>query len=569
MIRITILCCACLAVCATAADISAGDAATAKDALAKRWFFVSKGLKVDEAVEQLKRLIDIAAAHGLNGMVLSADLDSIDTWAPEARERLKQVKAYCDEKKIDLIPLLMSAGYGSGISAQDPNLCEGLPVTNVLFEVKGNEASIVPDIPVSAEDGGFETHDGNKARGFDLQDEPGKVTFIDPKEVKQGQASLRMDFDGAPGNRVRLAKKLPMPNRHYVLRFWAKAAGLKPGRVSACIYDEGRQVSRMDFPLKDGADWVKFEVTVNTLDGNGTIVYLGAWEHKQGKLWLDGVELFEPGLVNVLNRPGTPLAVKKDGADEVLKEGTDYEKFIDKQMAIGKAYHTPAPLKTLPGGKIKDGDRLRVSYYTCFLTSLETRQSVLCMSEPKVYDLWKKVVAQVNDAIHPTQWFLDMDEIKGGDTCQACKARKNADGSPFTPAQILGDCITRQVQMIHAAAPKAEIAIWHDMLDPNANAKDRYFSVPGGYKGSWNHIPRELIIVPWLLNDRDKSIAHFSGLGHRIVAGAYYDADNLDGCGQWLTALAKSDKSIGIMYTTWVNKFDLLAPFGDLLGKRP
>ena len=47
-----------------------------------------------------------------------------------------------------------------------------------------------------------------------------------------------------------------------------------------------------------------------------------------------------------------------------------------------------------------------------------------------------------------------------GGSCEACKARK------MSMAQILGDCITRQFQIIRGVNPQAEIFIWSDMLDP-------------------------------------------------------------------------------------------------------
>jgi hypothetical protein len=60
--------------------------------------------------------------------------------------------------------------------------------------------------------------------------------------------------------------------------------------------------------------------------------------------------------------------------------------------------------------------------------------------------------------------------------------------------------------------------------------------------------------------------AHFSNLGYRTLAGAYYDADNLDNPRAWLEALDATPGACGIMYTTWLNKYDLLPAFGDLVS---
>jgi hypothetical protein len=103
------------------------------------------------------------------------------------------------------------------------------------------------------------------------------------------------------------------------------------------------------------------------------------------------------------------------------------------------------------------------------------------------------------------------------------------------------------------------------MLDPNHNARANYYLVDGDYTGSWEYVPRDLNIVTWYYAMRRPSLAHFSGLGFRTVAGAYYDADNLENVRGWLDALRETPGAIGIMYTTWENKYGLLAEFGDLV----
>ena len=63
------------------------------------------------------------------------------------------------------------------------------------------------------------------------------------------------------------------------------------------------------------------------------------------------------------------------------------------------------------------------------------------------------------------------------------------------------------------------------------------------------------------------SLAHFSGLGLRTFAGAYYDGDTLDNPVGWLEAIERTSNASGIMYTTWQSKYGLLAGFGDLVSR--
>ena len=135
-------------------------------------------------------------------------------------------------------------------------------------------------------------------------------------------------------------------------------------------------------------------------------------------------------------------------------------------------------------------------------------------------------------------------------------------------AQILGDCITKQVDILKGVNPEAEVLIWSDMLDPNHNAHDNYYLVEGDFAGSWNYVPRDLVIVCWHYDKRNQSLPFFSSHGFRTLAGAYYDGDTLENPKGWLEALDRTPKAIGIMYTTWQDKYDLLAPFGDLVTNR-
>jgi hypothetical protein len=72
----------------------------------------------------------------------------------------------------------------------------------------------------------------------------------------------------------------------------------------------------------------------------------------------------------------------------------------------------------------------------------------------------------------------------------------------------------------------------------------------------------------WYYEKRDQSLGFFSKLGHHTLAGAYYDADDLQNPKDWMVSLDRTPGATGIMYTTWENKYTLLGAFGDLVSKR-
>jgi hypothetical protein len=155
--------------------------------------------------------------------------------------------------------------------------------------------------------------------------------------------------------------------------------------------------------------------------------------------------------------------------------------------------------------------------------------------------------------------------MRVGGSCEACRRRGMSMG------EIFGDCVTRQFNLLRAVNPKAEIFVWSDMLDPNHNAnpdRKHYYLAEGTFVDAWKHIPKEMIIACWYYEVREKSLRHFSSLGFKTLGAGYYDADNLDNPKGWLEALDVTPGACGIMYTTWLNKYDLLADFGDLVTKR-
>jgi hypothetical protein len=137
--------------------------------------------------------------------------------------------------------------------------------------------------------------------------------------------------------------------------------------------------------------------------------------------------------------------------------------------------------------------------------------------------------------------------------------------------QILGDCVNQQFHLIRAVNPKAEIFVWSDMFDPNHNAnpaRPYYYLAEGTYVDSWKYLPQGIGIVCWNYRTREASLRHFSSLGFPTVAGAYYDADTLENPKGWLEALDATPGASGILYTTWLDKYDLLPAFGDLVSKK-
>jgi len=527
-----------------------------------RWVFVSRSLRADQDVTDIERIVQTAAAHGLNGMVLSAGLDRLDRQPSEYLGRLTRVKDICKRHGVEIVPNIFSVGYGGSVLAYDRNLAAGIPVHDAPFLVEGNRARLDPDARAQISNAGFEQYEGHRLTGYGFHDRPGEVSFVDAEVFKSGKASLRFqDFGRYEHGHARVMQEVAVrPHRCYRLSCQVKTEGLDPAgafRIQVLTAD-GRSLAPFDPRVPSTTDWRRVVMGFNSLDCEMVRVYAGAWGGKAGRFWIDDLELEEVGLLNVLRRPGTPVTVRDAKTGEVYEEGRDFAPIKDDRLNFRFDHESPT-IEILPGGRIKDGQRLSVSYYHGI--AINDGQVTVCMSEPKPYEIWGKQAELIHRHLGPSKYLLSMDEIRAGGSCRACKDRG------LSMAQILGDCITRQVGIIKAVDPDAEVLIWSDMLDPHHNAHGDYYLVEGDFAGSWKYVPKDLIIVCWYYEKRNESLPFFSSQGFRTLAGAYYDGDTLENPKGWLDALDKTPDAIGIMYTTWQDKYDLLDEFGDLLDR--
>jgi hypothetical protein len=521
------------------------------------WVF-GWGLGNDSDVQQVSQLLDTAAQHGINGAVVSFGLDTLCKKTPDFFRRLDQVKQACERNQIELIPAVFSVGYGGSALAHDRNLAEGVPVEDAGFVVEGSQARFRPDGATLLANGGFEEFTGNKFKGFNFHDQPGEISFADTQVKHTGQASLRLEnFTANQHGHGRVMQELRVrPQRAYRVSLWVKTEALLPASAfQVSVLAKSRSLAPRTFKLPSTSDWQKLVILFNSLGYDSVSLYAGLWGGKAGKVWLDDWSVEEVGPLNALDRPGTPVTVRSADGATTYTEGQDYAPLVDPGYSPYRVDRSAPPLKLLPGSRLKDGQRLQVSWYHPMV--VHDSQVTVCMAEPALYDFFEHEARLLAERLSPRRVMLNMDEVRMGGTCRACRGQNMA--------QLLGQCITRQAQAIRRFLPNAEILIWSDMLDPNHNAHGDYYLVEGDYTGSWKHIPKDLTIVVWGGAPREQSLRFFAGEGFGTLVACYYDADELTEVRGWLRLASQTPNVRGFMYTPWQKKYGLLPEFGDLL----
>jgi hypothetical protein len=344
------------------------------------------------------------------------------------------------------------------------------------------------------------------------------------------------------------------PFRYYRASAWVKTQDFDNSvdtRILVLSKDGKRSLTFTPVRVKRTQDWTEYNVIFNSLDCPEINFYLGMWGGKTGTIWWDDARIEEVGLVNVLRRPGAPVSVRGEDGTQ-YEEGTDYEQIAGANGGArwwGGEWPGAAPLRLTANSRIKDGERLRVSFYHAALVLGD--QQACCLSEPEVYDILESEVRRVEEVLHPRMWFFNHDEIRVANWCEACQSRH------MTPGELLADNMRRCVDIVRRVSPGSQIIVWSDMFDPNHNAHGDYYAVNGSWEGSWEGLTPDILIANWYRDGGEKTMRFFADRGNKQILCGYYDNPEMY-TGDWLKEARQLGipNVIGAMYTTWVPQYD-------------
>jgi hypothetical protein len=367
---------------------------------------------------------------------------------------------------------------------------------------------------------------------------------------------------------LRLVQRIPVrPHTPYRFSCWVKTKDLAPTGsfhlLALATSQENKSLTFHEGGLEPTTDWRKIDVVFSSLGEREVALYAGFWGEGKGTIWLDDLALDELALVNLLRRKGCPFEVTSADGKTTYQEGRDFEPVAD--ASLGQVpwpgefefEHAGPSIRITPRSRIRDGDRLRVSWYHPIVT--HGSQVMCCLSEPKLYEILQSQARRVNELFRPKTFFMSHDEIRVANWCRACQDRKLA------PGQLLADNVRRCTEILKSVSPGARVVVWSDMFDPHHNAVDNYYLVNGSLKGSWEGLSRDVIIANWNGGKAKESLSFFADRGHKQLIAGYYDIDDLSNFQQWDQAARDVRGITGFMYTTWQSKYGLLEKYGQAM----
>ncbi len=553
---------ACLCLLASSSGLAQNTALAEK--LVDRWVYLSVNLQGEREPDHALSILRRAKAAGYNGILLADyKFHVLDRVVDRYFKNIKAVRILADELGLEIIPAVAPFGYSNGILAHNPNLAEELPVKDLPM-VASKGIAIIDTRWKPLANGSFEKYDKDKAIGWDYQDGPGSLSFIDTKVKHTGNASLRLEHLSSvePKNGVgRLIHKVHGKAwRQYHASIWIKSDAFEKSnevRLMA-ISPSGRTLSHSFVGVKPTQDWTLHHSVFNSLDNDDFTFYCGVWGGTTGKIWFDDVRLEEVPFVNLLRRDDCPLVVA-DENDKPYEEGKDFAQLSDPRLGNVpwegeyEVFHEPPRLTILSGSRIADGAKLKVSYY--HTATIYEGQVPAALNHPDVFRIVDKQVRGVERLLSPKSYMLSHDEIRIGNWGSAAHREARTAGN------ALADNMRQTVRLVRDINPKARLCTWNDMFDPHHNAVEGpYYLVNGSWKGSWEGLEPGMTILNWNSEKADESLAFFEQRGCPQILAGYYDGDPKS-IGTWLKK-AKDLKTLrGVMYTTWVNKYDDLEAF--------
>jgi len=470
---------------------------------------------------------------------------------PVHKKQVQDVFNYAKTLGINLIPELQSFGAAEPVLNQYPQAAEGLYASDILFEFKNDTLQSVDNAAVLIENNGFEQGKSGWKFGRDWK--------IDD-DANDGDFSAMIYFAGPiskHSSELKSPKYSAFPESVYSLQFYAKSKFVLATAPALRVVELGHNDRwiRQHFVYIKNNDWQYKELNFKTGPlCRKVYIYANIWEGS-GKAWFDDIQLkrLDASLINVLRNKHTDIFIKDAKTHKIFLENEDYFVFDRKIKFPYLANTSPFLIRRNPLGKIKNGQRLKVSYdYAVRMVSFAEWSIPYCPFEPKTYEVMEKAIKNIIELVDPEFIGLGHDEIRGLNRDSRCKK------SGFSNSEI----ISRDVKMLYEFAKQAKagikVLIWDDMFNPWHNGRENYqlqfAGIAGGTAEAIDDIPEDIIFLIWWGDETDwlskikNSPQYFRKKGFKYFAVGSKTEVNLQ---SWFNAVEDENNCLGVFTTTW------------------
>ena len=471
---------------------------------------------LDDVLPQLKE-------HGYNAIVLSnfhlCDKKKLTKDDSKLVQNLKVLVEACADEGIEIIPEIMTVGGSAPILLNDPNLAEGTPVRDMEFVVKKapdetlfaevkSQQNLIPHGEFNAD---LETIEQSLGIHYGEEIEVSTEGTIGNLDDPDMHLVIRQDPGSEDAGSLYLeAKGIQLKRFHqYRLSFKIKTEHFNAETMYALVRarfdNDYRRLEQNLHKIETTQSWTTYVVSFNSLQATEAEFQLGLEGIDKGTFRFENLILQESGGVNLLRREDLPVVIKRAGDGHPL-HSKDVKAWKDPDLGYYPGFYdhdeSPALLKITHDDQIQEGDTLLVSYFHAAIAEDNGYRVCCSMTNEDVDEILTMQIRELNrimDAKKPQRWVIFHDEIR--------VAGYEPSAAGKTPGKLLGEMLSRGVDIIKRESPGSHMILISDMYDPFHNAvrwndeeQSYHPMVNGSFRGSWDAIPRDGSVSIWNWN---------------------------------------------------------------------
>jgi len=538
----------------------------------QRWVMASADVSTQAGLDKALKNLEIYKANGITHVLLGeAWTQRLEVAPPAYFENAKKYQEEAKKANIQVVMSLYAIGYGGFTYRHGADLAAGIPAKEMPFVVKGKEASADPASGLDIKNSDFEQAPGGKFLGWETASPAAENLVVDTTVKHSGNSSAKFAATKGKTITARLSQKLTVkPFQYYRVTVWVKSDGLDADGESYVLgmgsAGKRRNITT-NLQVKPTQEWTRYRICFNTLGSTDLQFSVGASDITAGTVWFDDLKVEPAGLMLVLRRSMLPLVVTNEDRSITYEEGKDYQKVAGPSDSEFRVDDDAANLVLSDNSRIKDGQKLLVSFYHPI--RIYGDQDVVSIQEPKVLEIMEDQATRTVKAWPVGSYFLGgYDEIRVGGW------EPQPNGEKLTPGELLARHFQKALSFIRKSAPDAKLYTWSDMFTPyhNASPDGPYYLVNGNWAGSWEGLPKDVMIVNWYAPSKE-SAKFFGDRGHTQILSGYYDDRGETGMKKNIENWMKMSEGVpniqGFMYTTWSNYYEDMPGFFRLIAEYP
>ena len=221
-------------------------------------------------------------------------------------------------------------------------------------------------------------------------------------------------------------------------------------------------------------------------------------------------------------------------------------------LRLGESTDPPTMIRRTKSSRIKDGQKVKVSFSYIGPDPWSTYKFRYCRSDPRLHTdgpnnyIWRWCIQPIT-YLDAKIFNLEMDEIRVFGWDKRCL------DSGKSRSQIFADDIKYYYDTIRKNASDAQIFMWSDMIDPNHNAT--LYRTKEVIDFLIEYGMDDIIMVPWNHTCAENSIGFLAKKGFSVMASSQECEGNISVAPSWAKLLRDSfentDKLYGLMHAPW------------------